>query len=116
MGDVGHPNAQIRYRVGRIHGSGHREEVDAVLHEDFADDRQFTSGRLGRQLVMKGGDGALRIDFTVRAFADTFNDVIEWYVLSPLSVKELPHLEQAVPGFTGAFARWLFDSTYSPPE
>lgn len=30
----------------------------------------------------------------------TFNDVIEWYVLSPLSVKELPHLEEAVPGFT----------------
>jgi hypothetical protein len=46
----------------------------------------------------------------------TFNDVIEWYVLSPLSVKELPHLEDAVPGFTAAFTEWLFETTYQPPE
>jgi len=46
----------------------------------------------------------------------TFNDVVEWYVLSPLSVKEMPHLEQAVPGFTAAFTKWLFDSTYQPPD
>ena len=29
----------------------------------------------------------------------SFNDVVEWYLLSPLSVKEMPHLED-VPGFT----------------
>lgn len=46
----------------------------------------------------------------------TFNDVIEWYVLSPLSVKELPHLEEAVPGFTAAFTKWLCETTYQPPE
>lgn len=46
----------------------------------------------------------------------SFNDVVEWLLLSPLSVKEMPHLEAAVPGFTGAFAKWLFDSTYSPDE
>ena len=46
----------------------------------------------------------------------TFNDVIEWYVLSPLSVKEVPHLEEAVPGFTAAFTKWLFEATYQPPE
>ena len=46
----------------------------------------------------------------------TFNDVIEWYVLSPLSVKELPHLEEVVPGFTAAFTKWLFETTYQPPE
>ena len=46
----------------------------------------------------------------------TFNDVIEWYVLSPLAVKELPHLEEAVPGFTAAFTKWLFETTYQPPE
>jgi hypothetical protein len=46
----------------------------------------------------------------------TFNDVIEWYVLSPLSVKELPHLEEAVPGFTAAFTKWLFEATYEPPD
>ena len=32
----------------------------------------------------------------------SFNDVVEWYLLSPLSVKEMPHLEDAVPGFTAA--------------
>jgi len=46
----------------------------------------------------------------------SFNDVIEWYVLSPLSVKELPALEEVVPGFTAAFTKWLFDATYRPPE
>lgn len=46
----------------------------------------------------------------------TFNDVVEWYVLSPLSVKELPHIEDAIPGFTAAFTKWLFETTYQPPE
>ena len=46
----------------------------------------------------------------------TFEDVIEWYVLSPLSVKEIPGLEEAVPGFTSAFAKWLVDSTYTPGD
>ena len=46
----------------------------------------------------------------------TFNDVIEWYLLSPLSVKDMPHLEEAVPGFTAAFTRWLFTTMYRPPE
>jgi hypothetical protein len=46
----------------------------------------------------------------------TLNDVIEWYVLSPLSVKEMPVLEEAVPGFTAALTTWLFQSTYSPGE
>ena len=36
----------------------------------------------------------------------SFNDVVEWYLLSPLSVKEMPHLEDAVPGFTAALVRW----------
>ena len=46
----------------------------------------------------------------------TLNDVIEWYVISPLSVKEMPELEEAVPGFTAALTAWLFKSTYSPGE
>ena len=45
-----------------------------------------------------------------------FNDVIEWYVISPLTVKECPHIEEAVPGFTGALATWLFKSNYVPPD
>jgi len=31
------------------------------------------------------------------------SDVVEWYLLSPLSVKEMPHLEDAVPGFTAGW-------------
>jgi hypothetical protein len=44
-----------------------------------------------------------------------FNDVVEWYVISPLTIKELPHIETAVPGFTGAVAAWLFRSSYQGP-
>ena len=46
----------------------------------------------------------------------TFNDVVEWHIISPLSVGEMPHLEDAVPGFTGALARWLFETTYQPSD
>lgn len=35
------------------------------------------------------------------------NDVIEWYLISPLTLKEVPHIDAAVPGFTGALANWL---------
>jgi len=56
-------------------------------------------------------EGAMTNDERVQ-----LNDVIEWYLLSPLSVKEMPHLEEAVPGFTAAFAAWLFQATYSPRE
>lgn len=48
--------------------------------------------------------------------AVTLNNVVEWYLLSPLSAKEMPGLERAVPGFTAAFAAWLFQATYSPGE
>jgi hypothetical protein len=43
----------------------------------------------------------------------SFNDVVEWYLLSLLSVKEMPHLEVAVPGFTAALVRWMIESVYS---
>lgn len=46
----------------------------------------------------------------------TFNDVVEWHIISPLSVGEMPQLEEAVPGFTGALARWLFETTYQPSD
>ena len=46
----------------------------------------------------------------------SFNDVVEWYLLSPMSVKEMPHLEIAVPGFTAALVRWMMDATYNGPE
>jgi hypothetical protein len=46
----------------------------------------------------------------------SFNDVVEWCLLSALSVKEMPHLEDAGPGFTAAMVRWMIESTYSGPE
>jgi len=46
----------------------------------------------------------------------SLNDVVERYLLSPLSVKEMPHLEIAVPGFTAALVRWMMDTTYSGPD
>jgi hypothetical protein len=39
----------------------------------------------------------------------SFNGVVEWYLPSPLSVKEMPHLEIAVPGLTAALVRWTMD-------
>ncbi len=46
----------------------------------------------------------------------SFNDIVEWYLVSPLSVKEMPHLEVAVPGFTAALVRWMMEATYNGPE
>ena len=46
----------------------------------------------------------------------SFNDVVEWYLLSPLSVKDMPHLEDAVPGFTVALVRWMIDVTYNESD
>jgi hypothetical protein len=46
----------------------------------------------------------------------TFNDVIEWFVISPLSVKDLPEIESVVPGFSHAFASWVFEANYQPGD
>lgn len=46
----------------------------------------------------------------------SFNDGVEWYLLSPLPVKEMPHLEDFVPGFTSALVRWMMDATCNGPE
>ena len=43
------------------------------------------------------------------------NDVIEWYLISPLTVREVPLVEERIPGFTAALVRWLETSTYAPP-
>lgn len=42
------------------------------------------------------------------------NDVIEWFLVSPLTVRELPLVEQRIPGVTAAVFRWLQGSTYEP--
>jgi hypothetical protein len=46
----------------------------------------------------------------------TFNDVVEWLLVSEITLRRLPHLEAAVPGFTAAMASWLMETTYRGPE
>src|SRR6185436_13909884 len=45
-----------------------------------------------------------------------FNDVVEWLLVSEVSIRRMPHLEQSIPGFTAAMFTWLMDATYQPPE
>lgn len=48
--------------------------------------------------------------------AVTFNDVVEWLLLSELTIKRMPLLEQNIPGFTAAMFRWLMEATYQAEE
>lgn len=70
---------------------------------------EFAILALKHRVELANGDGGIGAEDLV-----TFNDVVEWHIISPLSVGE--HLEEAVPGFTGAFARWLFRTTYQPSD
>jgi len=45
-----------------------------------------------------------------------FNDVIEWLLVSEVTIRRMPHLEATIPGFTAAMAVWLMDSTYQAPD
>jgi hypothetical protein len=42
------------------------------------------------------------------------NDIIEWYLVSPISVRDVPELEAAIPGFSDALTAWLNTVTYDP--
>lgn len=42
----------------------------------------------------------------------TFNDVIEWLLITEVTSKRMPLLEQSIPGFTAAIFVWLMDATY----
>jgi hypothetical protein len=46
----------------------------------------------------------------------TFNDVIEWLIITEVSMKRMPHLENNIPGFTAAMFVWLMNATYSQPD
>jgi hypothetical protein len=35
------------------------------------------------------------------------NDIIEWYLVAPINVRDVPALEAAIPGFSDALAAWL---------
>lgn len=46
----------------------------------------------------------------------TFNDVVEWLLVSEVTPKRIPLLEQGIPGFTAAMFVWLMEATYQPEE
>lgn len=46
----------------------------------------------------------------------SFNDVVEWLLVTEVSMRRMPVLEQSIPGFTGAMFVWLMDATYQAPE
>jgi hypothetical protein len=43
------------------------------------------------------------------------NDVVEWSLLAPLTLKDVPAYEAAIPGVSAALADWLQASMYDPP-
>jgi hypothetical protein len=46
----------------------------------------------------------------------SFNDVIEWLLVTEVTLRRTPHLEARIPGFTAALAVWLMDATYQAPD
>jgi len=44
------------------------------------------------------------------------NDVIEWCLISPLTIREVPLVEQRIPGVTAALSRWLESAIYELPD
>lgn len=44
----------------------------------------------------------------------TFNDVIEWLIVTEVTFKKIAFLESNIPGFTAAMFVWLMDATYQP--
>lgn len=46
----------------------------------------------------------------------TFNDVVEWLLITEVTMKRMLVLEQSIPKFTAAMFTWLMDATYQPEE
>jgi hypothetical protein len=44
----------------------------------------------------------------------SFNDVVEWSLVAPITLKDLPVYEEAIPGLSAALSRWIEASTYDP--
>ena len=45
-----------------------------------------------------------------------FNDVVEWLLVTEVTIRRMPLLEASIPGFTAAMAVWLMDATYQAPD
>ena len=46
----------------------------------------------------------------------TFNDVVEWLIVTETTMKRIPLLEQSIPGFTAAMFVWMMDATYQDDD
>jgi hypothetical protein len=46
----------------------------------------------------------------------SFNDVVEWLLVTEVTMKRIPVLERSIPGFTAAMFVWLMDATYQPED
>ena len=44
----------------------------------------------------------------------SFNDMIEWLLVTEVTLERMPLLEQSIPGFTAAMFVWMMEATYSP--
>ena len=43
------------------------------------------------------------------------NDVVEWLLVAPITMKDIPAYEAAIPGVSAALSKWLTTSMYDPP-
>jgi hypothetical protein len=46
----------------------------------------------------------------------TFNDVVEWLLITEVSMKRMPLLEQSIRGFAAAMFVWMTDAMYQPED
>ena len=46
----------------------------------------------------------------------SFNDMVEWLLVTEVTFKKMPVLEQSIPGFAAAMFVWLMNATYSPDD
>jgi hypothetical protein len=46
----------------------------------------------------------------------TFNDVVEWTLVTDMTIKRMPLIEKSIPGFGAAMFYWLAEATYQPEE
>lgn len=45
-----------------------------------------------------------------------FNDVVEWLLVTEVTLRRMPILEAQIPGFTAAIFVWMMNATYQPPD
>ena len=44
------------------------------------------------------------------------NDVVEWSLVAPITMKDIPAYEAAIPGVSAALSKWLTTNMYDPPD